>query len=155
MIRLSNITSTNFRASNYVQQPQKDDKQAGKPVNDNSVTDKYLQNLALINSAGINDVKKVQKVEQASNVNPPYKNNLKSMIQNNESVMMAIVMRSFTAQDLNGDDKITLKDGEKNGTFLSAISRLDELKDDGINTIHVLPIHPPGKKNAQGTAGSI
>ena len=155
MIRLSNITSTNFRASNYVQQPQKDDKQAGKPINDNGVTDKYLQNLALINSAGINDVKKVQKVEQASNVNPPYKNNLKSMIQNNESVMMAIVMRSFTAQDLNGDDKITLKDGEKNGTFLSAISRLDELKDDGINTIHVLPIHPPGKKNAQGTAGSI
>lgn len=39
--------------------------------------------------------------------------------------------------------------------MLSAISRLDELKADGINTIHILPIHPPGKKNAMGTAGSL
>ena len=72
-----------------------------------------------------------------------------------ESVMIAIAPRTFTAQDLNGDEKITLKDGEKPGTLLSAIERLDELKNDGFNTIHLLPIHPPGLKNAMGTAGSI
>lgn len=77
------------------------------------------------------------------------------MIQNNQAVMMAIVPRTFTAQDLNGDDKVTLSTDEKCGTLLSAISRLDELKADGINTIHILPIHPPGKKNAMGTAGSL
>ena len=65
------------------------------------------------------------------------------MIQNNESVMLAIVPRTFTAEDLNGDEKISIKNGEKNGTLLSAISRLDELKEDGINTIHLLPLHPP------------
>ena len=45
--------------------------------------------------------------------------------------------------------------GEKPGTFLSAISRLDELKEDGFNTIHLLPIHPTGKVEAMGTAGSL
>ena len=84
-----------------------------------------------------------------------YKNNLRTMIQNNESVMLAIAPRTFTAVDLNGDEKITLSLGEKPGTFLSAIDRLDELKEDGFNTIHVLPIHPPGKKKAMGTAGSL
>ena len=152
MIRISNITSTNFRAANsYVQPPLKQDR-AEENTHDKNVTDKYLQNLALINSA---NVKEVKKVDLSSNTIQPYKNNLKTMIQNNESVMMAIVPRTFTAKDLNGDDKITLKDGEKNGTFLSAITRLNELKEDGINTIHILPIHPPGRKNAQGTAGSI
>ena len=76
------------------------------------------------------------------------------MIQNNESVMLAIVPRTFTAVDLNGDEKIILSEGEKQGTFLSGIERLDELKEDGFNTIHILPIHPPGKKKAMGTAGS-
>ena len=84
-----------------------------------------------------------------------YHNNLRSMIQNNESVMLAIAPRTFTAVDMNGDEKITLSEGEKPGTFLSAIDRLDELKEDGFNTIHILPIHPPGKKNAMGTAGSL
>ena len=77
------------------------------------------------------------------------------MIQNNESVMLAIIPRMFTANDLNGDDKITFGLGETVGTFLSGIERLDELKEDGINTIHILPIHPQGHKNAQGTAGSL
>ena len=49
------------------------------------------------------------------------------MIQNNESVMLAIAPRTFTAVDLNGDEKIMLCEGEKQGTLLSAINRLDEL----------------------------
>ncbi len=125
-------------------------KQNEKPaVKDNQVTNKYLDNLAMINTPAI------KKIETKSAENTPYKNNLRTMIQNNESVMLAIVPRTFTAEDLNGDDKITFAEGEKNGTFLSAISRLDELKEDGINTIHILPIHPTGKKNAMGTAGSL
>ena len=49
------------------------------------------------------------------------------MIQNNESVMLAIAPRIFTAEDLDGDEKISLHKGEKPGTLLSAISRLDEM----------------------------
>lgn len=96
----------------------------------------------------------VKRVNKASTQASQYKNNLRTMIQNNESVMIAIVPRTFTAVDLNGDEKIMLSEGEKQGTFLSAIDRLDELKEDGFNTIHILPIHPPGKKKAMGTAGS-
>ena len=109
----------------------------------------YMSNVATIN------IPAVKKVEKESSVKNEYKNDLRTMIQNNESVMLAIAPRIFTAEDLNGDEKISLQKGEKPGTLLSAISRLDELKEDGINTIHVLPIHPPGFKNAMGTAGSL
>ncbi len=116
---------------------------------DNKVSEKYLDNLAMINAPA------VKKVDNKKAENKPYKNNLRSMIQNNESVMLAIVPRIFNAKDLNGDDRISIKSGEQVGTFLNAIDRLDELKADGFNTIHVLPIHPTGKKNAMGTAGSL
>lgn len=146
MMQITKILPINFRAV----QPHTDKVQTNEPKTaDSDVSAKYLENLALLNTP------KVQKVELNSDKQIPYKNNLKTMIQNNESVMLAIVPRTFTAQDINGDDKVTLSTGEKNGTFLSAISRLDELKADGINTIHILPIHPPGKKNAMGTAGSL
>ena len=116
---------------------------------DNKASEKYLDNLAMINTPA------VKKVNDKKAENKPYKNNLRSMIQNNESVMLAIVPRIFNAKDLNGDDRISIKSGEQVGTFLNAIDRLDELKADGFNTIHVLPIHPTGKKNAMGTAGSL
>ena len=148
MAAITNISAVNFRATANYQTPVKPETKEYN-VQDKEVTNKYLQNLALMNVAG------VKKVDLNSNAQQPYKNNLRTMIQNNESVMMAIVPRTFTAKDLNGDDIVMLKEGEKNGTFLSAIDRLDELKNDGINTIHILPIHPMGKKNAQGTAGSL
>ena len=148
MAAITNISVVNFRAAANYQTPVKPETKEYN-VQDKEVTNKYLQNLALMNAAG------VKKVDLNSNAQQPYKNNLRTMIQNNESVMMAIVPRTFTAKDLNGDDIVMLKEGEKNGTFLSAIERLDELKNDGINTIHILPIHPMGKKNAQGTAGSL
>ena len=147
MMRITKLNSVTFGAEKiYQTTPQKENK---KEIKDTAVTSKYLDNLAMINAPA------VKKVNVPSSRVKGYKNNLRSMIQNNQSVMMAIVPRTFTAEDINGDDRISFKDGEKNGTFLSAISRLDELKEDGINTIHILPIHPAGKKNAMGTAGSI
>ncbi len=146
-MQITKVLPINFKSA-ALQQPDKVQKDEPKYSN-GEISAKYLDNLALINAAG------VKKVNLNSHRPDNYKNNLRTMIQNNQSVMMAIVMRTFTAQDLNGDDKVTLSTGEKNGTFLSGISRLDELKELGINTIHILPIHPPGKKNAMGTAGSI
>jgi len=52
----------------------------------------------------------------------------------------------------------------KNGAKVTAFDKktpdklgkvYDELKDLGINTLHILPIHPPGMKKAMGTAGSV
>lgn len=148
MMQIARIMPINFKA--VTSQQNDSAKVSVEPRNvDSEASAKYLQNLALMNAAS------VKKVDLNAGKVQPYHNNLRSMIQNNESVMLAIVPRTFTAEDLNGDDKITLSTGEKNGTLLSAISRLDELKEDGINTIHILPIHPTGKKNAMGTAGSL
>ncbi len=124
-------------------------KQTNPLSKDNASTAQYLDNLALINAPA------VKKIDNKQTDNEPYKNNLRSMIRNNESVILAIVPRIFNAKDLDGDDRISIKSGEQVGTFLNAIERLDELKNDGFNTIHVLPIHPTGKKNAMGTAGSL
>ena len=148
MIQINKISPIKFMAQNYQTSPLTD--RTDVATQNEKVSAQYLDNLAMMNAPIVKKVTPNKKTETAN-----YKNNLRSMIQNNESVMMAIVPRTFTAVDLNNDDKITFKLGEKNGTLLSAISRLDELKEDGINTIHILPIHPAGKKNAMGTAGSI
>ena len=142
-INLNNLNNQVMFAGQFIPSQAKTDSKR-----DDKASVQYLDNLAMINSPS---VKKVgNKQEELS-----YKNNLRSMIRNNESVMLAIVPRSFNAKDLNGDDRISIKSGETVGTFLNAIERLDELKADGINTIHILPIHPTGKKNAMGTAGSL
>ena len=147
MIRIAKISPVIFRASGI----EKNEYQSSpiKEKGDNKVTNKYLDNLAMINAPA------VKKVDNKSIDKQSYKNNLRSMIRNNESVMLAIVPRIFNAKDLDGDDRISIKKGESVGTFLNAIDRLDELKEDGFNTIHILPIHPTGKKNAMGTAGSL
>ena len=146
-MQIAKIMPVNFRAA-AAKQPLVSKPSEEKNA-DSNVSAKYLENLARLNAPA------VKKIDLAAANKAPYKNNLRTMIQNNQAVMLAIVPRTFTAQDLNGDDKVTLSTGEKCGTLLSAISRLDELKADGINTIHILPIHPPGKKNAMGTAGSL
>ncbi len=148
MMEISKIIPINFKASG-IQQQVPVSKPETSSKKESGVTSGYLDNLARINTPA------VHKINTNKQEIKPYKNNLRTMVRNNQSVMLAIVPRTFTAQDLNDDDKITLSTGEKNGTLLSAISRLDELKADGINTIHILPIHPTGKKNAMGTAGSI
>lgn len=84
---------------------------------------------------------------------PGYKNNLKDMLLNNQSQMIAVIPRIMNAQDLDGNELI--QGDEKPGTFVNAVERLDELVELGFNTQHILPIHPTGKINAMGTAGSI
>ena len=81
--------------------------------------------------------------------------NLREMFQNNESIIYSINLRTFNANDKNGNGIIEFSHGETSGSFINAIDRLDELKDLGINTIHVLPITPVGKIKALGTAGSL
>lgn len=84
-----------------------------------------------------------------------YKNNLRSMFQNNQAVIYAMVPRTFNAKDKNGNRLIEEELGEEKGTFINMIERLDELKSYGINTLHWLPVNPPGKIAAKGSAGSV
>ena len=80
---------------------------------------------------------------------------LREMFQNNKSVIYSVNIRSFNSNDVNGNGIIDFALGETSGSFVNAVERLDELKELGINTIHLLPINPVGKIKALGTAGSL
>ena len=82
-----------------------------------------------------------------------WKNDLRTLIQDNKAVIWAMIPRTFNAVDNDRNDLIQA--GEEKGTFLNAIGRLDELVALGVNTLHVLPIHPPGEINAMGLSGSV
>lgn len=85
-----------------------------------------------------------------------YKNDLRTLFLNNQAIIYEINLRTFNANDANDNDIIDFDDeNERKGTFLNAISRLDELKQFNINTLHVLPITKTGKIKALGTAGSL
>ncbi|MBE7713673.1 MAG: hypothetical protein E7Z87_08005 [Cyanobacteria bacterium SIG26] len=84
-----------------------------------------------------------------------WKNDLRTMFLNNDSLIKEINIRSFNSKDYDNDGFIQEDKGEIRGTFLNAIERLDELKNLGINTLHILPITPVGKLKALGTAGSL
>lgn len=119
----------------------------------------YLTTLAAINKPAVKPSQTQQTVSSAPVSETKevkhiiYKNNLRTMFKNNEANILAMIPRSFNAKDLNGNAYID--NGEENGTFLNAIERLDEVKEDGFNTLHVLPVNTPGKVKAMGTAGSV
>lgn len=108
----------------------------------------YLDNVAKMNAP---------IVTPTSVINPEpvqnYKNDLRTLFLTNSAKILAIIPRSFNAKDTNGNEYI--EDNEVHGTFLNSIERLDEVKAQGFNTLHLLPINPPGKNNAMGTAGSV
>ena len=78
---------------------------------------------------------------------------LRTMFLNNKAIICGINIRNFNAKDANGNGIIDLN--EESGNFINAIERLDEIKELGINVLHVLPITPIGKLKALGTAGSV
>ena len=82
-----------------------------------------------------------------------WKNDLRTLMQENKSVIWAMVPRTFNSKDRDGNDLI--ENGEDKGTFLNAIERLDELVALGVNTLHVLPVNPPGSMKAMGLSGSV
>lgn len=80
-------------------------------------------------------------------------NDLRTQFLNNRTSICGINIRTFNAQDTNGNGIID--NDEISGNFLNAIERLDEIKELGINTLHILPITPTGRLKALGTAGSL
>jgi glycosidase len=99
-------------------------------------------------------------LSQANAINPApqtplrWHNDLKDMFHKNQAVIYALNIRTFGAEDRNGDGRISPRLME-NGTFLSAAKHLDQLVALGINTIHVLPINPIGKQKRLGAGGSL
>ncbi len=82
-------------------------------------------------------------------------NDLRKLFAGNGAVIYAVNMRTFGAVDADKNGIIDLGEAEESGNFLNAISRLDELKAQGVNTLHLLPVTPVGKTKALGTAGSL
>ena len=97
---------------------------------------------------------KIQPINNNANVqNVQWNNHFRDMLRNNEAIILGVVPRTMNAKDLDGNGLI--QEGEISGNFINAIDRLDEIKDMGINTLHILPIHPTGKTLAMGIAGSL
>ena len=88
-----------------------------------------------------------------SNAFAAYQNNLRTTFLNNKTNICCINIRNFNSKDINNNGLID--ENEEKGNFLNAIERLDEIKNLGINTLHILPITPVGKLKALGTAGSL
>ena len=80
-------------------------------------------------------------------------NDLRDLFLSNQAIIYTINIRNFNAKDTNGNGII--EDNEQKGNFINAIERLDEIKDLGVNTLHVMPIMEVGQINALGTEGSL
>lgn len=110
----------------------------------------YLNNQAVMNAPA---VQKATPVKEVKAPEKPYKNDLRDLFLTNNAKILAIIPRTFNAKDKDGNEIIQAN--EEHGTLKNAVDRLDEVKAEGFNTLHVLPINPPGASNAMGTAGSV
>lgn len=110
----------------------------------------YLNNQAVMNAPA---VQKTTPVNEVKAPEKPYKNDLRDLFLTNNAKILAIIPRTFNAKDKDGNEII--QGNEEHGTLKNAVDRLDEVKAEGFNTLHVLPINPPGASNAMGTAGSV
>ena len=120
---------------------------------DNFKYSPLLKQTILAQSKNILSATKASAINQTTEKTENYKNNLKSMFLNNEAQILAVIIRTMNAQDTDGNELI--QGDEKSGNLINAIDRLDEIKNTGFNTLHLLPIHPTGKTKAMGTAGSL
>lgn len=158
MLNVSN--SLNLKLYNVQQGTEKNSFQVqSKPQNKvafsgSNLLAQYLQNQATVNAPIVNQTTPVAPVENKKPVKKMlYTNDLRTLFKNCDAKILAIIPRIFNAKDTNGNEYIDGK--EEHGTFKNAIERLDEVKEDGFNTLHVLPVNPPGTKQAMGTAGSV
>ncbi len=158
MLNVSN--SLNLKLYNVQQGTEKNSSQVqSRPQNKvafsgSNLLAQYLQNQATVNAPIVNQTTPVAPVENKKPVKKMlYTNDLRTLFKNCDAKILAIIPRIFNAKDENGNEYIDGK--EEHGTFKNAIERLDEVKEDGFNTLHVLPVNPPGTKQAMGTAGSV
>ena len=84
-----------------------------QPVGTN-VLEKFLQ-MQSVNAA--------VKVSSTTSTNQPYKNNLRTMFQNNEATIMGVIIRTLGCKNKVGNELI--RQGDERGTFLNAVDRLD------------------------------
>lgn len=152
MINVStNLISQRLNSLKNVQQ--KEQTVLSNDVPHNNINSSNLLTQFLVNQSRINSAAVTKTSEIKSEPVKPYKNDLRTLFNTNSAKILAIIPRTFNAKDTNGNEYI--EGNEVHGTFLNAIDRLDEVKAEGFNTLHVLPINPPGKENAMGTAGSV
>ncbi len=154
-IKLNNIQHTGAVSNNTpITHTAKSENSSENRAKNSNLLSKYLNNQAVINTPLVTSSNKTSPVEDKKHVKKMlYTNDLKTLFKNCDAKILAIIPRIFNAKDLNGNDYI---DGnEEHGTFKNAIERLDEVKNDGYNCLHILPINTPGKKQAMGTAGSV
>ena len=121
----------------------------------NAMISPMLLKALMVNNQPVPVAKPVSQVglTEASKRVYGYKNELRDMLTHNKANILAVIPRIMNAQDKDGNELI--QGDEQAGNFVNAIERLDEIKNLGFNTLHVLPIHPTGKTHAMGTAGSL
>ncbi len=151
-IKLNNIQQTT--GNNPVKNDKDFTETLNSKVQNSDLLSKYLNSISAQNAPVVKKFDSLEKIENRKNLKKMlYTNDLKTLFKNCDAKILAIIPRIFNAKDTNGNDYI---DGnEEHGTFKNAIDRLDEVKEDGFNCLHVLPVNTPGKKKAMGTAGSI
>lgn len=81
--------------------------------------------------------------------------NIRDLFKNNAAIIYTINVRNFASIDKDKDGLINPNKGDTFGNFVLAKDKLKELKNDGINTIYLLPITKTGKLKALGTLGSL
>lgn len=155
---MNGVMNINFRANNNIVAQKENVKQNNVTpviVNETKKQDLPKVSSSLLEAYMIKKSNKIAASELKDN-KVVWKNDLKTLFNNNQAKILAIIPRTFNASDAtNADGLIQMNLGEKTGKFLNAIEKLDEVRDMGINVLHILPIHTPGHKNAMGTAGSI
>ncbi len=101
----------------------------------------------------ISEINNVNSIQTINSNGVQWKNNLRENLRSGKVNMLAVIPRTMSAKDTDGNGLI--QGNEVRGNFINAVERLDEIKKMGINTLHILPIHPTSKTKAMGTAGSL
>lgn len=112
-----------------------------------------LKSYIISNGKQITSISGIKEINLNNGADVVWKNNMKESLRNSKANFMAVIPRTMNAKDTDGNALI--QGNEVRGNFINAVDRLDELKDMGINTLHMLPFHPTGKTKAMGIAGSL